>query len=113
MMPGALRKGFLSVNDHEEAFRNSFEKDVQRMKHFKGWTDEEIRSLKNPTLIVNGNNDVGSVEHAVEMFRNMPNAGLVVLPGGHGEYLGAAETLNNNHWRQTYVVGIVEEFLSK
>lgn len=113
MMPEALRKGFLSVNNNEAALQNSFDKDVQRMKNFKSWTDEQIKSIHLPALIINATHDVGSVEHAVAMYRNMPNAGLVVLPGGHGEYLGAAETLNNNHWRQTYIVGIVEEFLSK
>lgn len=113
MMPKALRNGFLAVNNHQEALQNSFDKDVQRMKHFKGWSDEQIQSIKKPTLIIHGNNDVGSIEHTVKMYRTMPNAGLVILPGVHGEYLGATEALENNIWLQTYTVGIVETFLNK
>lgn len=113
MMPKALRDGFFRVNDNEEAFQNSFDKDVQRMKNFKGWTDEQIKSIHLPTLIINATHDVGSVEHAVEIYRTIPNAELVILPGGHGEYLGAIESLKNNDWRQTYTVDIVEEFLNK
>lgn len=113
MLPEDLQKGFLSVNNDEAALLNMFNKDVQRMKNFNGWTDEQIKSIQLPTLIINGNNDVGTIEHAVEMYRNFPNAEIVILPGGHGEYLGTIESLQNNDWQQTYIVGIIEEFLSK
>lgn len=42
------------------------------MKVFKGWTDDEMRSIKAPTLVINANTDVGSPEHAVEMYRIIP-----------------------------------------
>ncbi len=72
MMPKALKDEFLKVKNDEAALLNMFNKDVERMKAFKDWSEEQIKSITTPTLIVNGNNDVGSVEHAVEMFARCP-----------------------------------------
>ena len=111
MMPPALKEGFFNVNNDEDAFRKMFYRDVERMKAFKDWSDEQIKSIKAPTLIVNGNQDVGSVEHAVEMFRAFPNSQLVILPGTHGTYMGAVEALENGKWDQFYFAEIVNNFL--
>ena len=110
-MAKLLRESFLAVNNHPDLLQNMFNKDVQRMKNFKGWTDEQIRSIKAPALIINGNNDVGSVEHAVEMHRNFANSELAIFPGGHGTYLGVAESLKNGIWPDFNAVHLVEEFL--
>ena len=64
-------------------------------------------------MIINGNNDVGSVEHAVEMYRTIPDAQLVILPGKHGAYMGAIEFLENQEWRQMYIVDIINNFLDQ
>ncbi|MFI5152695.1 MAG: alpha/beta fold hydrolase [Chitinophagales bacterium] len=113
VMPKALQDGFLAVNNNQTALQNMFDKDVQRMKAFEDWTDEQIRSIKSPTLIMNGNQDVGSIEHAVLMHRMISNSELVILPGGHGQYLGTIESLENGEWTRSYAVGIIEEFLDK
>jgi len=94
VMPQALKDGFLNVNKDEKALLNMFNKDVQKMKGFKGWSDDQIKSINAPTLIINGSNDVGSVEHAVEMYRTIPNSQLAILPGKHGAYIGAVEYLD-------------------
>jgi hypothetical protein len=60
---------------------------------------------------MNGNNDVGSVEHSVEMFRTIPDCQLAILPGEHGSYIGALEFLGKDGWTQNYVVDIIEDFL--
>jgi pimeloyl-ACP methyl ester carboxylesterase len=111
VMPQALKDGFLKVNNDEKALLNMFNKDVQKMKVFKGWSDDQIKSIKSPTLIINGNNDVGSVEHAVEMYRNIPNSQLAILPGKHGVYIGAVEYLSGK-WTQHYIVDIINDFLN-
>jgi len=113
VMPQSLKDGFLKVNPDEKAFLNMFNKDVQRMKNFKDWNDEQMKSIKAPALIINGNNDVASIEHAVEMHRVMPNSQLLVLPGKHGVYIGAIEYLDNGKWTQKYIVDIIEDFLDE
>jgi pimeloyl-ACP methyl ester carboxylesterase len=112
-MPEVLRNEFLKVNNSEEALLNMFTKDVQRMKAFKDWSDEQIRTIKAPTLVINANADVGSPEHAIEMYRLLPNCELDILPGGHGSYLGAIESLSNGEWSQSYSVQLIEAFLDK
>jgi len=59
-------------------------KDAVRMVEFKDWRAEDIKSIQSPTLIINGDADVVRPEHAMEMFRLLPNAKLAILPGGHG-----------------------------
>jgi pimeloyl-ACP methyl ester carboxylesterase len=112
-MPELLRTGFLTANNDPMALQNMFNRDVQRMKTFKDWTDDQLRSIKAPTLIINANHDVGSAEHAVEMHRMIPNSTLVIFPGGHGTYLGAIESLENGKWPTFNAASLIEEFLDK
>ncbi len=112
-MPKPLRDGFLAVNNNPTALTNSFNKDVQRMKLFRGWSDEQIKSINVPTLVISANNDVGSPEHAVEMYRLIPNAQLAIFPGGHGTYLGAIEALENGQWPAFNATALIEGFLDQ
>jgi len=113
VMPQALKDSFLQVNNDEKALLNMFNKDVQRMKVFKDWNEDQLKSIKASTLVINGNNDVGSVEHAVEMYRNIPGSQLAILPGKHGVYIGAVEYLDSGKWTQHYVVDIINDFLNE
>jgi pimeloyl-ACP methyl ester carboxylesterase len=49
---------------------------------WKGFTREQMKSIKAPVLITLGDRDGVRPEHAVEMFRLIPNARLAVFPGG-------------------------------
>jgi pimeloyl-ACP methyl ester carboxylesterase len=113
VMPQSLKDGFLRVNNDQKALLNMFNKDVQKMKNFKGWSEEQMKSIVAPTLIINGNNDVGSVEHAVEMYRTIPGSQLAILPGKHGAYIGAVEYLENGRWTQPYIVDLINDFLNE
>jgi pimeloyl-ACP methyl ester carboxylesterase len=49
------------------------------------FTNEELQSIEAPTLLVIGDRDIVTPEHAVEMFRTIPGAQLCVVPNaGHG-----------------------------
>ena len=49
------------------------------------FTREEMENIKAPTLIIIGDGDIVTPEHAVEMFRTIPRAQLCVVPhAGHG-----------------------------
>jgi pimeloyl-ACP methyl ester carboxylesterase len=49
---------------------------------WKGFTREQMKSIKAPVLITLGDRDGVRPEHAVEMFRLIPNARLALFPGG-------------------------------
>lgn len=112
-MPKILKEEYLIANNDANGLLNMFKKDVQRMKTFTGWTVEQIGSIVAPTLVISANHDVGSLEHALEMYRVFPNAELAIFPGGHGTYLGAIEALENGHWPSFNATNLIEDFLNK
>ncbi|MEO8862062.1 MAG: alpha/beta hydrolase [Ginsengibacter sp.] len=111
--PPALKEVYLKANNDEADLQNMFDKDVQRMKVFKGWTDEQLKEIKAPTLLMSGNKDIINPEKAVEIYRLIPDCELAILPGGHGDYLGSVETLRDNKWEYSYVAELIEQFLDK
>lgn len=112
-MPKVLIEGHLAANNDNDSLLNMFHKDVQRMKVFKGWSDEQMKSIKAPTLVINGTKDVGSIEHAVEMYYIIPNCELAIFPGGHGTYMGTIESTENGKLPKFNAVALIEEFLDK
>jgi pimeloyl-ACP methyl ester carboxylesterase len=49
------------------------------------FTNEELESIEVPTLLIIGDRDIVTPEHAVAMFRTIPGAQLCVLPNSaHG-----------------------------
>lgn len=112
-LPSVLKEGYLKANNNAEGLQNMFDKDVQRMKVFKGWEDEQLQAIEAPTLLMSGNKDIINPEKVVEIYRLIPNCELAILPGGHGDYLGSIETLRNDKWEQSYAAGLIEYFLDK
>ncbi|MCJ7467516.1 MAG: alpha/beta hydrolase [Maribacter sp.] len=110
-LPQPYKEAFLKVNNSTVALRNMFNKDVRRMQEFKGWSHDQMRSIDRPTLIINGNFDIGSPEHMVALYRLIPNSHLVIVPGGHGDYLGEITTPPKGKINTFYIVPIIEEFL--
>ena len=87
-MPSVLKEAFLDVNPDPALLQHMFDQDSQRMRHFEDWTEDQIRSIQCPVLLVNGDRDIITHEHAVEMHRLIPNSRLLILPAGHGSYMG-------------------------
>lgn len=110
-MPQVYKDAFLKVNNNQEALLNMFNKDVWRMRMFRGWSDEQIQSIKAPTLIINGNKDVGSTEHTVQLYHLIPDSQLVILPGGHGAYMDEISVYDPKSRSVEYFIPILEEFL--
>jgi len=112
-MPQRLKDEFLKVNNSHAALLNMFNRDVQRMKTFKDWTDEQIKSIQSATFIMNGTNDVGSIDHAVAMYRMIPNCELAILPSGHGEYIGEKDPEFADSKLYETTATLIERFLDK
>jgi pimeloyl-ACP methyl ester carboxylesterase len=111
-MPPLLKTEFLKVNPDSARLQNMFEHDRDRMINFKGWTDEQIKSISVPTLLINGDSEVITLEHAVEMHRLISHSQLAILPGGHGTYMGEITTLTSDGQFVDYLTPLVNEFLN-
>ncbi len=48
---------------------------------FQGFAREDLKAIEAHVLITLGDRDMVRVEHAVELFRRLPNAQLAVFPG--------------------------------
>ncbi len=56
---------------------------VKNLEHvFNGYSAKDLKAIKAQTLVMMGDRDVVRPEHAVEMYRQIPNAQLAIFPGG-------------------------------
>ena len=96
-----------------DGFPALVEKLIQLEKEPMAW-EADVKALKTPVLIITGDADVNTLEHAVSMFRllgggvmgdmgkPLPASRLAVLPGtSHTAVIGQAKVLH----------GFVEQFL--
>ena len=81
------------------------------MKSFKDVPDDLVRSVRAPTLIVLGDQDIVKPEHAVELARMISGARLLILPGGHGDYLGEAVMTQKDTRYPELTAQLITEFL--
>jgi pimeloyl-ACP methyl ester carboxylesterase len=113
-MPQALKDAFLRVNQDVRQLETMHDKDAARMLAFEDLPDALVGSVRAPTLIVLGDRDIVKPEHAVELTRLITGARLLIVPGGHGDYLGEAVTTEPGHTRDPGLVArLIEEFLDE
>lgn len=110
-MPQALKDAFLRVNPDTAQLRRMHDKDRERMLNFRDIPDGDLRALRAPTLLVLGDKDIVTLEHALEIVRLIPQARLLVLPAGHGDYIGEVVATTTQTSLPEVTAAIVEEFL--
>jgi pimeloyl-ACP methyl ester carboxylesterase len=110
-MPQTLKDAFLAVTPDTTGLRNLFEKCSRRMLEFKDWDDKQLQSIQAKTLIVAGDADVARPEHYVEMYRLIPHCQLLVIPGGHGQFMGEISFSKTERYVDSFVL-LIEEFLA-
>lgn len=110
-MPQPLKDAFLRVNPDERQLRTMHDKDAARMRGFEDVPDEALPSVRAPTLIVLGDRDIVKPEHALELARLLPDARLLILPGGHGDYLGEAVATQGDTDYPELTARLILEFL--
>jgi pimeloyl-ACP methyl ester carboxylesterase len=112
-MPAQLKEGYNKVSSTPNGLQVMHDRDVKRMINFKDIPDEQIKSITAPTLIIIGDKDVITPEHAIELHRQIDNSELAIIPGGHGQYIGEITTLNADFKESDLVVPMIEKFLNK
>ena len=110
-MPQPLKDAFLAVNPDERALRTMHDKDAERMRQFADVPDDRLTALAAEVLIVAGDRDIVRLEHALALSRLIPRARLLVLPAGHGDYLGEAAMTQSPSRQPALTAALIEEFL--
>jgi len=112
-MPAPLKDAFLKVTPDKDKLQVMFNKDVERMMHFKDIPESDIQAIKAPALIMVTDRDVVPVEHAVKMYHKIPGAKLAILPGFHGACIGEICTATKSSKIPELTVALIEEFLNE
>ena len=74
------RAVFERVNPNPKAFDAVVERLNVMLGQWPGWSVDQMKGIKAPTLVVLGDNDFMRVDFAAEMARLIPHARLAVLP---------------------------------
>ncbi len=110
-MPQELKQAFLEINPSEADLIRMHDRDLARMHAFPDIPDDSLRSVRAETLILSGDRDVLTPEHAIELTRLIPGARLMILPGGHGDYLGEITTLQGGNRSYQHAAALISHFL--
>lgn len=111
-MPQPLQDAYRKINPDENALKVMHDRDASRMINFTDWSDDSIRNIQVPTLLIVGDRDVVTIEHALSMYRMMPNARLLVYPGVHGDFIGEL-CVGNGMLSTQASVELIENFLAE
>jgi pimeloyl-ACP methyl ester carboxylesterase len=107
-----LKTAYKQVAADPNGLQVMHDRDVKRMQNFIDIPDEKIKSVAAPALIIIGDRDVITPEHAIELHRQIANSQLAILPGGHGEYIGEITTIQPGLQENFLAVPMIEKFLN-
>jgi pimeloyl-ACP methyl ester carboxylesterase len=112
-MPTPLRTVFVASAPDPAEVPARFAKQVALMQAFRDIPEASLRAITAESLVMIGDKDVISVEHAARLARLLPHAELAVMPGSaHGTYLGAAEAARPGSPLVEMAVTMIESFLA-
>ena len=76
-----LKAAYLKVAPKPDDWPTLVRKVIQLAVAFPGWHPDDLNAIKAHTLVMIGDADLIRPEHAVELFRLIPQSQLAVLPG--------------------------------
>ena len=79
-MPEQLKVAYRLVASDTNGLQLMHDRDAKRMLNFKDIPDEKIKFIKAPTLIIIGDKDIITPEHAIELHRQISNSAVPVAP---------------------------------
>lgn len=77
----AMHAAYRAVAPDPDGFFPFLERMQPVVHGFTGWTDDELRGISSPVLLIVGDHDFIRLEHIVEVHALIPEAQLAVLPG--------------------------------
>ena len=76
-----MRDAYLAVAPDPGHFEKFAAKVTEMVHEVPGWTADELRALRAPTLLIFGDRDFSPLPDVVELYGLLPDARLAVLPG--------------------------------
>jgi pimeloyl-ACP methyl ester carboxylesterase len=77
----AMRSEYERLSPHPEHFDDFMAKMSSSAADLAGWSDEQLAKVDAPVLLIIGDHDFTTVEHAALMLDLLPGSQLAVLPG--------------------------------
>jgi pimeloyl-ACP methyl ester carboxylesterase len=99
----AMRAAYAAVAPDPAHFDAFAEKTVALMQRSRGWSDDQLRSVEPPVLVLIGDTDFILVPDAAEAAELLPHGQLAVLPG----------TTHIDMTRNELVALVVDAFLAR
>jgi pimeloyl-ACP methyl ester carboxylesterase len=112
-MPEQLKTAYKQVAPDPNGLQVMHDRDAKRMVNFKDIPDEQITAIAAPTLIIIGDKDLITPEHAIALHRQIANSELAIIPGGHGAYIGEITTITPDTKENEFGMPMIEKFLDK
>jgi pimeloyl-ACP methyl ester carboxylesterase len=76
-----FKEAYERLSPHPEQFEAFLGRLSASNADLRGWSDEQLAGITAPTLLIVGDRDFTTVEHAALMLELIPGAQLAVLPG--------------------------------
>jgi pimeloyl-ACP methyl ester carboxylesterase len=76
-----MRSTYRRLSPHPERFEEFLDRLSRSNADLRGWSDEQLAAVTAPTLLVIGDHDFTTVQHAALMLELIPGSQLAVLPG--------------------------------
>ncbi|MHA4845879.1 alpha/beta fold hydrolase [Flavitalea antarctica] len=111
-MPMPLKKAYLDVNNDQAGLMQMFNRDVARMVGFEDISIEKIKTISAPALVINGDKEVVLAKHALFLSETLANARLLIVPAGHGDYIGEISSGDKNNQLPGLVVQMINQFFA-
>jgi pimeloyl-ACP methyl ester carboxylesterase len=112
-VPASLRDAYLAAAPHPD-LANLVTKTVAMMRGFHDVDTAALRSVTAPTLVMLGDRDVITPEHAVELAHTVAHGELAIFPAAqHGEYIGVAESPHPGSHLLAHGLETIEAFLAE
>jgi pimeloyl-ACP methyl ester carboxylesterase len=93
-MPDELRHDYVQVAPDPDHFPVYVEKVMQMSTNFPGWSKDDLRRIQQPVLVIVGDRDIVRPEHALELYRLLPDGQLAIFPAtDHGLRLDEPDLL--------------------
>ena len=79
-MPTMLREAYEQVAPRPQDWPVLVQRVFEQAVSFKGWTDDQLKAVKSPVLVMIGDQDIVPVAHANKLYKLFSQSELAVLP---------------------------------